>query len=144
MIAPSGLTPGEPTYVRDRQWQTQRRSDYDQVGLYELPRDRGEWLCRRLPPLRDKRLPLSRIAPSGNQQLPLHNALIKIEFQEPRGCFSLGRERFDQCSPQHKMTIPKMTSRIEETYKLAALRITRANIAPLPRIASKAGEGEIG
>ena len=58
---------------------------------------------------------LSRIASGCNQQLPLNDTLIKVEFKKSSRCFSLWRERFDCCSPEDKMIIPPMASWVEDS-----------------------------
>jgi hypothetical protein len=86
---------------------------------------------------------LSRIASGCNQESTLNEALINIEFEKSRRGLSFCGERLNKSSSENKMIVPPITTWIVEDHKLARLRIARADIAPFPRIASKASVGEV-
>jgi hypothetical protein len=86
---------------------------------------------------------LSGIAPGCHQHVPFYYTFIKVEPEESYCCLSFRREGLDDRSLKDKMIQPTMAPRVEETHKRTSLRIERANVAPLPCIASKASVCEV-
>jgi len=86
---------------------------------------------------------LSRVTPGCHQDLPFYNTLIEVELKDSDCCLSFGREGLDDRSPKDKMILPTVAPRVEEADEHASLGIERADIAPLPGIASKASVREV-
>jgi hypothetical protein len=56
---------------------------------------------------------------------------------------SLLRERLDYGASKQEVVIPAVAPRVEETHERSTQMIDRADVAPLPRVASNAGIGEV-
>jgi hypothetical protein len=75
--------------------------------------------------------------------LPFNDSPIEIQLQDACRCSSFGRERLDHSASKREVILPTVASWMEEIHEAACMCIKRADITPLPHVASKTAIGEI-
>jgi hypothetical protein len=92
---------------------------------------------------RRSRLRPDRVSPDGTERLALHQALDRIESEDPLRHLADGRQRLDDRAFQGEMIAPGVDSRIEEADQVAGRDQDRAQVASLIPIARQARMGQV-